>query len=159
MYAVLGNHDWWYDGGRVGRALEGAGIRLLEDTATRVDARGGPLWIAGVSDLYTRPADVGRALASVPEGAPVILLTHNPDVFVRVPARVLLTLAGHTHGGQVNLPGLGRLVVPSQFGERFAIGHVHEDGRDLFVTPGIGTSILPVRFGAPPEISVLTVGR
>ena len=61
--------------------------------------------------------------------------------------------------GQVNLPLLGRLVVPSQFGERFAIGHVHEDGRDLFVTPGIGTSILPVRFGAPPEISVLTVGR
>jgi predicted MPP superfamily phosphohydrolase len=112
-----------------------------------------------VSDLYTRPADVGRALASVPEGAPVILLTHNPDVFVNVPARVLLTLAGHTHGGQVNLPLLGRLVVPSQFGERFAIGHVHEDGRDLFVTPGIGTSILPVRFGAPPEISVLTVGR
>jgi predicted MPP superfamily phosphohydrolase len=58
----------------------------------------------------------------------------------------------------VNLPLLGRLVVPSQFGERFAIGHVHEDGRDLFVTPGIGTSILPVRFGVPPEISVLTVG-
>lgn len=159
VFAVLGNHDWWYDGGRVGRALEGAGIRLLEDTATRVDTRGGPLWLAGVSDLYTRPADIGRALASVPEGAPVILLTHNPDVFVDVPARVLLTLAGHTHGGQVNLPLLGRLVVPSQFGERFAIGHVHEDGRDLFVTPGIGTSILPVRFGVPPEISVLTVGR
>jgi uncharacterized protein len=89
----------------------------------------------------------------------VIVLTHNPDVFVRVPPRVLLTLAAHTHGGQVNRPFFGRLIVPSQFGERFAIGHVHEDGRDLFVTPGIGTSIVPVRFGVPPEISVLTVDR
>ena len=159
VFAVLGNHDWWYDGGRVNRALADAGIRVLEDTAARVDTRGGPLWIAGVSDLYTRPADVGRALASVPDGAPVIVLTHNPDVFVHVPARVLLTLAGHTHGGQVNLPVLGRLIVPSQFGERFAIGHVQEDGRDLFVAPGIGTSIVPVRFGVRPEISVLTVDR
>jgi predicted MPP superfamily phosphohydrolase len=72
---------------------------------------------------------------------------------------VLLTLAGHTHGGQVNLPIVGRLIVPSEWGERFAIGHVREDGRDLFVTAGIGTSILPVRFGVPPEISVLTVDR
>jgi uncharacterized protein len=159
VLAVLGNHDWWYDGDRVSRALADAGIRVLEDSAMPLDIRGGPLWVAGVSDLYTRPADVGRALAAVPEGAPVIVLTHNPDVFVHVPGRVLLTLAGHTHGGQVNLPILGRLIVPSQFGERFAIGHVHEDGRDLFVTPGIGTSIVPVRFGVPPEISVLTVGR
>lgn len=124
-----------------------------------IETRGGPLWIAGVSDLYTRPADVGRALAAMPEGAPMIVLTHNPDVFVRVPARVLLTLAGHTHGGQVNLPIVGRLIVPSEYGERFAIAHVREDGRDLFVTAGIGTSILPVRFGVPPEISVLTVDR
>lgn len=159
IFAVLGNHDWWYDGDRVGRALADAGIRVLEDSAVRLDTRGGPLWLAGVSDLYTRPADVRRALAAVPENAPVILLTHNPDVFVHVPARVLLTVAGHTHGGQVNLPIFGRLIVPSQFGERFAIGHVREDGRDLFVTPGIGTSIVPVRFGVPPEISVLTVGR
>jgi hypothetical protein len=75
-----------------------------------------------------------------------------------VPRRVLLTVAGHTHGGQVNLPIVGRLIVPSRFGQRYAIGHVSEDGRDLFVTPGIGTSIVPVRFRVPPEISLLTVG-
>jgi predicted MPP superfamily phosphohydrolase len=78
---------------------------------------------------------------------------------VRVPDRALLTLAGHTHGGQVNLPLLGRLIVPSAYGQRFAIGHVREGDRDLFVTPGIGTSIVPVRFRVPPEVSVLTVGR
>jgi hypothetical protein len=159
VFAVLGNHDWWYDGGRVTRALAGAGVRVLEDAATPVRTRGGTLWIAGVSDVRTRPAAIRRALAAVPEDAPVIVLTHNPDVFVRVPARVLLTLAGHTHGGQVNLPLLGRLIVPSRYGERFAIGHVREEGRDLFVTPGIGTSIVPLRFRVPPEISVLTVGR
>ena len=158
VFAVLGNHDWWYDGPRTARALEAVGIHVLEDTAAEVAVRGRPLWITGVSDARTRPAVIGRALTPVPEGAPVIVLTHNPDLFVRVPPRVLVTLAGHTHGGQVNLPVLGRLIVPSRFGERFAIGHVHEDGRDLFVSPGIGTSIVPVRFRVPPEISLLTVG-
>jgi len=159
VFAVLGNHDWWYDGPRTARALEAVGIRVLEDTAAEVAVWGRPLWIAGVSDARTRSAAIARALAPVPEGAPVIVLTHNPDLFVRVPPRVLLTLAGHTHGGQVNLPVLGRLIVPSLFGDRYAIGHVHEDGRDLFVSPGIGTSIVPVRFRVPPEISLLTVGR
>jgi len=158
VFAVLGNHDWWYDGPRSARALEAAGIRVLEDTAAEVTVRGHPFWIAGVSDARTRPAAIGRALAAIPEGAPVIVLTHNPDLFARVPRRVLLTLAGHTHGGQVNLPVLGRLIVPSHFGDRYAIGHVREDSRDLFVSPGIGTSIVPVRFRVPPEISLLTVG-
>jgi predicted MPP superfamily phosphohydrolase len=159
VFAVLGNHDWWYDGPRTTRALEAVGIRVLEDAAAAVTVRGRPLWIAGVSDARVRPADVGRALAPVPAGAPVLVLTHNPDLFARLPERVLLTLAGHTHGGQVNLPVLGRLIVPSRFGERYAIGHVRENGRDLFVSPGIGTSIIPVRFRVPPEISLLTVSR
>ena len=159
VFAVLGNHDWWYDGSRCARALEAAGIHVLEDAAAAVTVRGHPLWIAGVGEVRTRPASLTRALAPVPEGAPVIVLTHNPDLFVRVPPRVLLTLAGHTHGGQVNLPVLGRLIVPSHHGDRYAIGHIQEEGRDLFVSPGIGTSIIPVRFRVPPEISLLTVGR
>jgi len=159
VFAVTGNHDWWYDGPRVTAALEAAGIRVLEDSAALLPARGRPVWIAGVGDLWTRPADVPRALAAVPPDAPVIVITHNPDLFPDVPARVLLTLAGHTHGGQVDLPLLGRIIVPSHYGARYAIGHVREDGRDLFVTPGLGTSILPVRFRVPPEISLLTVER
>jgi len=159
VFAVLGNHDWWWDGHRCARALEAVGIHVLEDTAAEVTVRGHPFWIAGVSDVRTRAAAIGRALAPVPPDAPVILLTHNPDLFTRVPARVLLTLAGHTHGGQVNLPVLGRLIVPSHFGDRYAIGHIHEDGRDLFVSPGIGTSIVPLRFRVPPEVSLLTVER
>jgi predicted MPP superfamily phosphohydrolase len=87
----------------------------------------------------------------------VVLLTHNPDVFPFVPGRVALTLAGHTHGGQVRLPLIGRPVVPSQFGQRFAAGHVVEGGRHLFVATGIGTSILPVRFRVPPTVTLLTL--
>jgi hypothetical protein len=70
---------------------------------------------------------------------------------------VILTIAGHTHGGQVNLPLLGRRIVPSNYKDRYAIGHIQEADHHLFVTPGIGTSMIPVRFRVPPEISILTL--
>jgi predicted MPP superfamily phosphohydrolase len=84
-------------------------------------------------------------------------MTHNPDVFPFVPDRVSLAVAGHTHGGQVRLPLVGRPVVPSRFGQRFAAGHVVEGSRHLFVATGVGTSILPVRFRVPPAVAVLTL--
>ena len=86
-------------------------------------------------------------------------MTHNPDIFPDVPGRVTLTLAGHTHGGQVRLPIVWRPMVPSRFGQRFAAGLVVEGGRHLFVSTGIGTSILPVRFRVPPVITMLTLRR
>jgi predicted MPP superfamily phosphohydrolase len=158
VYAVLGNHDRWLDARRVIAALSRVGIPVLEDRAVEISrgGRGGPpFWLVGISDYWTGPHDVRGALAQVTDGAPVLAFTHNPDLFPQVPSRVSLTLAGHTHGGQVYLPLLGRLVVPSRFGERYAFGHVVENGRHLFVTAGVGTSIVPVRFLVPPEISVL----
>jgi predicted MPP superfamily phosphohydrolase len=157
VWAVLGNHDWWLDGPRVRAAFEAVGIRFLEDAAARVGEGGCAFWLVGVSDLWEGRHDVRGALAQVDDGAPVVLFTHNPDVFPEVPARVELTIAGHTHGGQVYLPGIGRPIVPSAYGERYAIGHVVEQGRHLFVSSGLGTSILPVRFLVPPEVSVLTL--
>jgi hypothetical protein len=157
IYAVLGNHDWWFDGSRVGRALQSAGVRVLEDEAARVERGEGGFWLVGLADLWTREPDVDSALARVADDAPVILFTHNPDIFPQVPPRVALTVAGHTHGGQVNLPLFGRPVVPSRFGQRYADGLVVEGGRHLFVTSGVGTSIIPVRFRVPPEIAVLTL--
>jgi predicted MPP superfamily phosphohydrolase len=156
-FAVLGNHDWWLDAPRVSAALELAGITLLEDAAAAITVDGEPLWLAGVSDFWEGAHDVEAALQNVPEAAPVILFTHNPDIFPRVPARVSLTIAGHTHGGQVNLPLLGRPIVPSQFDQRYAAGHIVENGRNLFVSTGLGTSILPIRFRVPPEIVVVTI--
>ena len=157
VYAVLGNHDWWLDGARVRKALEDEGIPVLEDRAIPLLCNRRPFWLAGVSDFWEAAHDVRRALTGVDEASPVIVVTHNPDVFPEIPDRVALTIAGHTHGGQVAVPGLGRPVVPSQFGERYAIGHVVEGGRHLFVSTGIGTSILPVRFRVPPEISMITL--
>jgi hypothetical protein len=158
VIAVLGNHDWWYDGDRITRALESAGIRVLENDVAQIQRDGQSLWVAGLADLWTRKPLITTTLAKIHDPkATVIVLTHHPDIFTQIPAGVPLTLAGHTHGGQVNLPLLGRRVVPSEFGARFAIGHIEENGHHLFVTPGIGTSIIPVRFRVPPEISVITV--
>jgi predicted MPP superfamily phosphohydrolase len=110
--------------------------------------------LVGIRDFWG-PHDARRALAQVTNGDPVLVLTHNPDVFPEIPPRVSLTLAAHTHGGQVSLPLIGRPIVPSVFGQRYASGHVVEGGRHLFVTTGVGTSIIPVRFRVPPEISIV----
>jgi uncharacterized protein len=158
VFAVLGNHDRLFNAPRVRAALEAAGIRVLEDTASLVSTPSGPVWIAGLTDYWTGPHDVGRTLAAVSDSVtPVLLLTHNPDIFPRIPSRVMLTLAGHTHGGQVRLPLIGSPIVPSAYGQRYVRGLVVEGDRRLFVSTGIGTSDLPVRFGVPPTIFVLTL--
>ena len=160
VFAVLGNHDGWLNHDRVRDALQQNGIRVVEETAQRRDTPGGAVWIAGVSDLWTGTHDIAAALGAVEhDGAPVILLTHSPDIFPLVPGDVALTLAGHTHGGQVRLPLVGAPIVPSRFGQRFAAGHIVEGGRHLFVATGLGTSILPVRFRVPPSVTILTVVR
>jgi predicted MPP superfamily phosphohydrolase len=157
--AVLGNHDWWYDGPRVEADLRRAGVPVLENGALRVAAKGGGFWIAGVADLYSErmAPSAPDALAAVPAGEPVILLSHWPDVFPKVPDRVALTIAGHSHCGQVNFPIVGRPLTPSPGSARWPCGLYDEGGRKLFVTGGLGTSILPVRFRAPPEIVIVTL--
>ncbi len=155
VYAILGNHDRWLGKRRVTKSLRSASINVIDDTAVQI----GEFWLVGVSDFREGPHDVKGALKGVTSSAPVIVITHNPDVFPLIPARVCLTLAGHTHGGQVAIPLVGRLIVPSRYGQRYAIGHIHEKGRDLFVTSGVGTSIIPVRFRVPPEIVFLEITR
>ena len=168
VHAILGNHDWWDDLSAQARgggpnlyaeALEAVGIPVLSNSAIRLD----DFWLAGLEDQLALSLGGGRfrglddldgTLSQVTDDAPVILLAHEPDIFPRVPARVALTLSGHTHGGQVRLFGWSP-IVPSRFGNRYAYGHVREEGRDLVVSGGIGCSILPVRFGVVPEITVV----
>lgn len=160
VVAVLGNHDGWFNHDRVAAALHRNGVRMVEDTAAKFDTPAGPLWIAGISDLWTGRHDIAAALSSVKDdGVPVLLLSHNPDVFPLVPDRVSLTLAGHTHGGQMRLPVIGRPIVPSRFGQRYAAGEVIEGGRRRFVATALGTSIVPVRFRVPPTVTILTLAR
>lgn len=177
VFSILGNHDWWSDpeaqkagaGPVVARkALEHVGIPVLENDVIRREKDGYGFWIAGLADqLALLPSqdhdgfkgldDLDGTLTKASDGAPVILLAHEPDIFPRVPQRVSLTLSGHTHGGQVRLFGYSP-VVPSRFGNRFAYGHVVEENRNLIVSGGLGFSILPVRFGMRPEILSIELG-
>jgi predicted MPP superfamily phosphohydrolase len=157
VYAVLGNHDWWFNGDRVWRAMEAVGIRVLENDVAPIQFNDTTFWLWGLSDLNTRPQNLAATFQRVPSSDPVIAMTHSPDVFPDIPDRVALTLAAHTHGGQVNLPIIGRLIVPSRYGQKYAAGHIEENGKQMFVTTGIGTSIIPVRFRVPPEIVLLKI--
>jgi predicted MPP superfamily phosphohydrolase len=154
VFAVLGNHDWWYDPTRVRRALEKEGIRVLDNQAVKIEHRGKTFWLAGFADAWAGHPNIEGTLRQITDDGPVIAFTHNPQIFPSIPARVSLTIAGHTHGGQIWLPFIGRPVISDW---PYAIGHIIEGGRHLFVTPGIGTSIWPVRLGVPPEISLLTI--
>jgi uncharacterized protein len=151
VFAVLGNHDWKQAGDRMWRALEAAGIDVLENRA----AQAGDFYVAGLADLRLRRPDLPGALAGVPGEAPVVLLSHDPDAFPYVSDRIALTLSGHLHGGQVAIPVLRRPALPSRYGERFARGHIVEEDRHLYVSSGLGTSGLPLRFLAPPEVVIL----
>lgn len=152
--AVMGNHDHWLDSGTVHAALAAARITVLDNRAIRV----GPLAIGGIDDAYTRHADVGAVVKAFSRigGVPVVL-SHSPDIFPELPETVPLTLAGHTHCGQIVLPFVGALATASKFGERYRCGVVREGSKQLVVTAGIGASILPFRLGAAPDLWVIEV--
>ena len=169
VHAVLGNHDWWTDPDEVRGAFADNAIPVMENDIILMERHDGPaFWLAGLGDQLAYPLghrrfmgvdDLPGTLARIPEdGNPIVLLAHEPDIFTDVPRRVSLTLAGHTHGGQVAMPFVGRPVVPSSYGDRFAYGHIVEDDRNLIVSGGLGCSMLPVRFGVPPEIVLIEVG-
>ena len=157
VYSVLGNHDWWYNGRKLREVLEQNSIKVLENEVTQLNVRSRSLWLVGLSDLWTRPQRINETIGQVPQGEPIIALAHNPDVFPMLPQQVPLLIGGHTHGGQVRLPIIGSVVQSTRLGDRYSRGHIFENNRHLFVTTGIGTSILPVRFGVTPEIVLLTL--
>jgi predicted MPP superfamily phosphohydrolase len=166
-WAVLGNHDWWHDLKGVRAALAGVKIPVLENDAVLLGPAGQRFWLAGIGDQLAIPLGHGRyrgvddlplTLSRIKTDDPVLLMVHEPDIFPRVPERVALTLAGHTHGGQIRVPFLWQHFVPSKYGARFAYGHVVEDERHLIVSGGLGTSIIPARLGVPPEILHIELG-
>jgi len=176
VHAILGNHDWWEDKtvqreGRgltvARRALEGAGIPVYENDASRLTKAGRPFWLAGLGDQLAylparrfRPVkrigvdDLAATLSKVTDDAPVVLLAHEPDVAMRVPRRVALQLSGHTHGGQVRMLGWSPI---SPSGQQLAYGHIKMNC-DVVVSGGLGCSIMPFRLGVPPEIVLVTLG-
>ncbi|HKT75861.1 MAG TPA: metallophosphoesterase [Sphingobium sp.] len=158
VVAILGNHDAPRHAG-IGRKqwrklFRAIGIHLLDNQAVRR----GPLAIGGLRDIYTGKPDIPGTLEAMAAlgGAPVIL-SHGPDTFPLLPDRRLLTLAGHTHCGQVALPIAGIVYVPSRYGTRYACGLYRQGDKTLLVSGGIGTSGLPIRLLAPPDVWLVTI--
>jgi hypothetical protein len=167
VVGVLGNHDWWEGRPQTQRAFERAEIPLIDNgrlfvttgRTLRPSAASG-LCLAGVDDLWEGYPEYHMALDGVPKSMPRILLSHNPDVaeeprFLADRWRVDLMLSGHTHGGQIRIPGLGTPMIPSRYGQKYASGLVQGPGCPVFVCRGIGTTIMPLRLGVPPEIAVI----
>jgi hypothetical protein len=167
VYSILGNHDWWYDVDGVRRALDKARLSLMQNDAVLLGRPGRRFWLAGLGDQlayrlgpnkFRGVDDLPGTLARIRTGDPAILLAHEPDIFTRVPSRVALTIAGHTHGGQIRLPFVPPAWAPSAYGARFSYGHIIEGDRHMIVSGGLGCSIVPLRLGVPPEIVRITLG-
>ncbi|MGH7782453.1 MAG: metallophosphoesterase [Candidatus Binatia bacterium] len=168
VFAILGNHDGWYNDGIVSSELRRVGYRVLDGECVSIDVNGHPLRLLGLKDhLKIRSwavfsANAKQLLNGCGPGD-VVVLEHSPDILPIITANLSISpdlrliLAAHTHGGQIWLPVLGTPVVPSSYGQKYSYGHIKENGVDMFVTSGIGTSILPIRFMMPPEIAVLTI--
>jgi hypothetical protein len=177
VYAILGNHDWWSaaiptdppDGSRsVRRALAAAGVPLLENQSVRLTQHGRPFWLIGLGDLLAQlpharrghgADDLNGAMREIGDDAPAILLVHEPFFFPWVPNRIALTLSGHMHGGQVNLPIIGSPVhLLRGRSARYIYGEYALGERRMIVSGGLGTSYAPVRILRPPEVVMVKLG-
>ncbi|KZL20106.1 putative metallophosphoesterase [Pseudovibrio axinellae] len=168
VLGVLGNHDWLEGGEEAREALEANGVTVLENRALRVSTRGNShVWFIGLGDQYGkaeqlhgsgRRDDLDAALSLVEEDAALrVLLAHEPDIFVKSKDHVDVTISGHTHGGQVRLPFIGALTIPSRLDLKYARGAFEENESTLIVGSGLGCSGLPIRFLCPPEVLLIEI--
>jgi predicted MPP superfamily phosphohydrolase len=153
VYAVLGNHDHWVDAPLLTDLFRAEGITVLINEGMRFEQNGETFWIAGVDDSMVGLEDISLALAGAREDEMKLLLAHNPIVLRRaVRASVDLVLSGHTHGGQVAIRGERSSARPRK---RALQGLWRQGNTQIYVNRGLGTVVLPIRYGCPPEISLL----
>ncbi len=169
VHGVLGNHDYMGRGDPrpVTSAFEAAGIDMLLNRAVKIEVDGHRFWLSGTESMHAIPGasparhgrhDLAAALAGIDDDLPVVHMAHEPYLFRKVPKRVMLTLSGHTHGGQIGIPGVGRLVgMRGPTRNPWIRGHYEVDGRHLVVSSGLGMSNVPIRFLVPPEINLVEI--
>jgi hypothetical protein len=154
VYAVLGNHDHWTDAALITDLFRAEGITVLVNQGMRFENKGAAFWLAGVDDTMVGLEDLPLALAGSSDDEFKLLLAHNPIILRRAArAGVDLVLSGHTHGGQVSLRSDRN--VPGRPRRRLLKGLARQGETQIYVTRGLGTVVLPVRFGCPPEVSLL----
>ncbi len=152
VYAVLGNHDFRVGADHISSALDRNGIEVLRNRHVMLRRRGQKLCLAGIDDFLYR-ADLPRAMRGISDRTPTVLLSHNPAIIEDAAHMgISLVLSGHTHGGQIRLPFLGCVYGHSEEHMRFKVGRDSLRSTQIYVSRGIGTVVLPIRYGCPPEI-------
>ena len=159
-FAVLGNHDYGVDPALTRRTLAEHGLMDITNTGVWLERGGARLRFGGVDDCRKGRPRLSPALGDMTADDALVLMTHNPDYVERIrDPRVDIVLSGHTHGGQVVFPLIGALVTSSVYGQKYAQGMCRGPSARVFVTRGVGTTGLPVRFGCPPEVALITLRR
>lgn len=159
VYAVLGNHDHWEGGARVASELEANGITMLTNASVAVERDGARFWLVGIDDLIAGEPCLDTALLGVPQDEPRILLCHEPDFAPEAASHgFALQLSGHTHGGQLDLPVLGRAVLPDM-GVLYPAGLHRVSRTDTYVYTNVGLGVVtaPLRYRCPPEVALITL--
>ncbi|HEX6972195.1 MAG TPA: metallophosphoesterase [Limnochordia bacterium] len=164
-YAVLGDNDdaGWLKASELVHRLSAADVEVLRNEARLVRTAGGSIWLVGVDDPHSGRARLDLALRGVPqrrEGRPpVVLLAHSPEIVADPRATEAdLILVGHTHGGQICLPGWGPIVTNSRLGRRYARGRRMLGQSLVYTNRGLGMARIPARFACPPELALFSIG-
>ena len=158
VYAILGNHDYWTDPELIRLGLEERGIPVLINEGIPIHSGHDSFYMAGIDDGWSGQPDLDQALSNWSMGMPTVLLMHEPDFWDQLSSdpRISLQLSGHSHGGQVRLPGYGAPILP-EYGRIYDQGLFHKNGNWLYVNRGIGVVPPPVRLNCRPEITEITL--
>lgn len=155
VFAVIGNHDWYYDERKMMKEFSEAGIKVLENAVEEIKVGDETINIWGIEDYWKKKRVPVEAFERISDKRNTIAVTHNPDSLLKAPNEISLMFTGHTHGGQVRFPFYGAIAFVND--PRFMEGFVEVDGRHVFVTTGVGMSGPQIRFNVPPEIAVLNL--
>ncbi len=156
VYAIMGNHDSFYEVSSVRKCIANANIPILENSNIEIKTARGSFYLAGIADAFTQNYFFVPTFANILNDKPVILLSHSPDTFREIPHPAKIMFSGHTHGGQIKFPKIGALLVNLNV-EKIAEGKLERDDKTLYVTRGLGTSRIPVRFLCTPAITIATI--
>jgi predicted MPP superfamily phosphohydrolase len=158
VFASMGNHDYFGEGEPLITLLRERGVRVLRNEGVAIERNGATLWLAAIDDTWTRRNDLGRALRDRPAGTTTVLLAHDPDRFDEAAdAGVELVLSGHTHGGQIAVPFMSRMIGLANLAHRYRVGFYRRGRSTLYVHPGLGTTGPPLRLGVAPEVTILVL--
>jgi predicted MPP superfamily phosphohydrolase len=155
IFAIIGNHDWWFDEKKVRGEFERIGIKVLENEIEPLQVSGETIYIWGIEDYWKNRRVPTNVFEQIPNKQNIIAITHNPDSLLKAPNEISLMFAGHTHGGQVKFPFYGAIAFVND--PRFMQGFVEVDGKNVFVTTGVGCTGPQIRFNVAPEIAVLNL--